>query len=179
MINNKKINQLGVDLIKKGEGKQLEAYPDPKSELFKQCLANKLSPYKGGYKKLKDWAKYPGGPWTIGYGHTGSDVKPGLTYSEEQAEAKLKERLREFEMYVNKLVKIPLTDNQFSALVSLCYNCGPGGLIKLINGQPGPYQMIEYISKTLPTFRISEGSNVEKGLRARRIEEKQLFDKKD
>lgn len=65
------------------------------------------------------------GVWTIGYGDTGKDVVKGLTITKEQAENRLSKRLAEFEGYVNKAVKVKLTQNQFDALVSLVYNIGP------------------------------------------------------
>ncbi len=54
----------GWTLLKTWEGCELSAYPDPASG---------------------------GAPWTIGYGHTGPDVVPGLTISQAQAEAWLKQ----------------------------------------------------------------------------------------
>jgi lysozyme len=53
--------QLIADL-KRDEGLRLEAYPDPLSG---------------------------GDPWTIGYGHTGPDVRRGTVWTQEQAEAAL------------------------------------------------------------------------------------------
>jgi lysozyme len=40
----------------------------------------------------------------------------------------LAEDLVEFEEYVDTLVKVPLTQNQFDALVSWTFNLGPGNL---------------------------------------------------
>lgn len=65
------------------------------------------------------------GVWTIGYGDTGTDVVKGLTITKEEAEERLRKRLVEFEGYVNRAVKVKLTQNQFDALVSLVYNIGP------------------------------------------------------
>ena len=59
--------QLIADL-KRDEGLRLDAYPDPISK---------------------------GPPWTIGYGHTGRDVRPGLTWTLEQAEAALIRDIRD------------------------------------------------------------------------------------
>jgi len=50
----------GLQLLKTWEGCILTAYPDPASG---------------------------GDPWTIGYGHTGPEVSPGLTISQAQARA--------------------------------------------------------------------------------------------
>lgn len=67
------------------------------------------------------------GIWTIGYGDT-EGVTKGMVITKEEAEERLVERLREFEGYVNSLVKVVLTQNQFDALVSLVYNIGPENL---------------------------------------------------
>lgn len=66
------------------------------------------------------------GKLTIGYGSTGPHVKPGATITEEQANALLMKDLDRFERAVDKLVKVPLNDNQFSALVSFAFNVGEG-----------------------------------------------------
>lgn len=69
----------------------------------------------------------PSNVWTIGYGHT-KGVKEGDTIDQEAAEAYLIEDLEEFERHVLRLVEIPLTQNQFDALVSWTFNLGPGNL---------------------------------------------------
>jgi lysozyme len=68
----------------------------------------------------------PAGIQTIGYGHTGPDVKMGMTITDEQATALLVKDLKHFEDAVTKYVKVPLNENEFSALVSLSYNIGEG-----------------------------------------------------
>jgi GH24 family phage-related lysozyme (muramidase) len=67
------------------------------------------------------------GVWTIGYGTT-SGVRPGMVITEAQAEELLKRDLNRFERAVTDLVKVPLNDDQFSALVSFVYNVGEGAL---------------------------------------------------
>lgn len=79
----------------------------------------------------------PAGVWTIGYGHTKA-VKPGMVISSTRGEVLLREDLRFFEATVNQSVKVPLNQNQFDALVSLCYNIGSTAfnnstLLKLLN----------------------------------------------
>lgn len=72
---------------------------------------------------------------TIGYGHT-RGVKMGTTITEEQAEALLEEDLAEACRAVETLVRVPLTDNQFGALVSFQFNLGALGkstLLKFLN----------------------------------------------
>jgi lysozyme len=65
------------------------------------------------------------GVWTIGYGHTGADVLPGLVWSQEQADLQLGQDLQRFISGVGKLVGYAaINDNQFSALVILAFNIG-------------------------------------------------------
>lgn len=69
----------------------------------------------------------PAGVPTIGYGST-RGVRLGDRISEAQAEALLRRDLLRFERAVNDLVKVPLTQGQFDALVSFAYNVGEGSL---------------------------------------------------
>jgi GH24 family phage-related lysozyme (muramidase) len=92
------INQAGLDLIKSFESLRLKAYRDPV------------------------------GIWTVGYGHTGPDVRPGLEISKREAEQLLADDLRESEESVGAFVVVPLNDNQFAALVSFTFNTGGGAL---------------------------------------------------
>lgn len=63
------------------------------------------------------------GTLTIGYGHTAT-VRPGMRITEEGAENLLKQDILPVERAINELVKVPLTDGQFGALVSFAYNLG-------------------------------------------------------
>lgn len=74
-----------------------------------------------------------GGVWTIGWGHT-KTARQGMVISEDQAEALLKSDLTEFETLVEKHVTVPLTDNQFGALVLFAFNIGPGSEKRNISG---------------------------------------------
>lgn len=69
----------------------------------------------------------PAGVWTIGYGHT-EGVKPGMEITEEEAERLLYEDLTDAAEQVERLVRVPLTDNQFASLVSFVFNAGAGSL---------------------------------------------------
>jgi lysozyme len=64
----------------------------------------------------------PVGVWTIGWGHTPS--YPGQRITEEQAEALFRADIERFEKAVGEAVKVPITQDQFDALVSLAYNIG-------------------------------------------------------
>ncbi|MDR6757192.1 GH24 family phage-related lysozyme (muramidase) [Mycoplana sp. BE70] len=120
MATHRQINKAGLDLIKQFEGLRTTAY---------LCPAN-----------------VP----TIGYGST-----KGLTRADvgkkkittAQAETLLRADLVRFEKAVSSLVKVPLTDNQFAALVSWTFNLGEGNLgkstlLKRINAK-APVAQIE------------------------------------
>ena len=93
--NMRKINKSGLNLIKKYEGCKLTSYI---------C---------------------PAGVLTIGYGHTGKDVKPNQTITKKKAISLLKKDLARFERHVQSYNYIyEWTDNEFSALVSFAFNIG-------------------------------------------------------
>jgi lysozyme len=60
---------------------------------------------------------------TIGYGHTG-DVAEGSFITEDHALELLQHDIEEAEQIIESLVKTTITDNEYSALVSLVYNIG-------------------------------------------------------
>ena len=64
------------------------------------------------------------GVWTIGYGHT-KGVFDGMTITQEEADQMLLTELEEYEGYIEDMVTVPLTQNQFDALVVWIYNLGP------------------------------------------------------
>ena len=75
--------------------------------------------------------------WTIGYGHTRT-VRVGLKITADQADQMLDDDLRLVERAVQRLVSVPLNDNQFSALVSFAFNVGISNfeqstLLRLLN----------------------------------------------
>lgn len=70
-----------------------------------------------------------GGTWRIGYGHS-TGVTKGQTITAEQATAYLRSDVRECEAALGGLVKVPVTQNGFSALVSLCFSTGAYALRK-------------------------------------------------
>lgn len=64
---------------------------------------------------------------TLGVGHT-RGVKLGQSCTEQQAQVWFSEDLADAEAVVESLVKVPLTQGQFDALVSFTYNLGAGHL---------------------------------------------------
>jgi lysozyme len=77
---------------------------------------------------------------TIGYGHRlihPSSFPDGI--SEAEAAEILAADVRDAEQAVERLVKVPLTQGQFDALVDFCFNLGSGRLasstlLKVLNG---------------------------------------------
>jgi lysozyme len=65
------------------------------------------------------------GIWTCGYGHTGG-VLPNTLCDQAMADAWMESDLATAEHAVNTLVHFPINQNQFDALVSLCFNIGSG-----------------------------------------------------
>jgi lysozyme len=94
-----KTNEAGLALIKEFEGLRLQAY---------QCSAK---------------------VWTIGYGHTSAagepTVRKGLKISKAEADEILRLDLAKFENAVAKVIKVPVSENEFAAMVSLAFNIGP------------------------------------------------------
>jgi len=69
------------------------------------------------------------GVWTIGYGHT-KTAYPGMVITRAEAERLLRQDLVRFEKAVRDSVRVPLTQNQFDALVSFSFNVGVGAFRK-------------------------------------------------
>ncbi len=119
----------------------------------------------------------PGNRWTIGYGHTRT-VRSGQRITREQAEQLLEDDLRIAERAVARLVTVPLTDNQFAALVSFVFNVGTvnfekSTLLKLLNR--GWY---EQVPAQLTRWNRAAGE-VMGGLARRRAAEARLWNKED
>lgn len=134
------ISKKGIDLIKS----------------FESC---KLSSYKAVPTE-----KY----YTIGWGHYGPDIKPGMVISSAQADAYLKADLATAEKAVNA-TGLKLNQNQFDALVSFTYNCGQKNLKTLINNRTLPQ-----IGEAILLYNKS-GGKVLNGLIRRRKAEHDLY----
>lgn len=115
----------------------------------------------------------PAGVPTIGYGHT-HGVRLGQIISQKQADDLLFEDLDQFVKAVNRLVIVPLNQNQFDALVSFVFNIGivafaSSTLLRLLNQQAynGAADQFKRWNKG--------GGKVLKGLVRRRQAEEDLF----
>ncbi len=67
--------------------------------------------------------------WLIGYGHTAT-AKKGMRITEAQAENLLRQDLAVCENAIAKIISVPVTENEFGAMASLCYNMGTGNFAK-------------------------------------------------
>ena len=121
--------------------------------------------------------KCAAGVWTIGYGST-NNVKEGMEISQERAEMLLLEDVEVFEESVNKLVEVPLEQNQFDALVSWTFNLGSTNLknstlLKVLNDKD-----YEGVPAQIKRWNKA-GGKVLQGLIRRREAEALLFEGKE
>jgi lysozyme len=83
------------------------------------------------YEGVKLHAYYcPAGKLTIGVGSTGPHVKVGMTITAQEADDLFTKDLGRFEKAVNRMVHVPLSQEQFDALVSFSFNLGEANLEK-------------------------------------------------
>ncbi|NUQ74906.1 MAG: type VI secretion system tip protein VgrG, partial [Polyangiaceae bacterium] len=153
-------NSEGLKLVRKSEGFYSKPYLDP--------------------------VKIP----TIGYGTIEYPDGRAVTMkdppiTEAQAEEYLRHEVKEKEEAVRKMVKVPLSENQFSALVSFAYNVGTGALqdstlLKKLNA--GDYsgaanEFGRWNKGTVKNPKTGKKEKVElKGLTTRRAAERKLFE---
>jgi lysozyme len=141
-----KLGPKGKALMHEFEGCKLEAYPDPGTG---------------------------SDPWTIGYGHTSMagepHVKKGMTITKEEADEIFARDLSKYEKHVPEA-----TQNRFDAMVSLCYNIGPGNFNK---SSVKRHHLTGEFSKAAHAFLAWNKANgkVMKGLTRRREAEKELY----
>ena len=145
-----KIGTKGLELIKSFEGLRLKPYLCP--------------------------AKIP----TIGYGNTFYEDGKKVTMkdpeiTEQRATELLQDSLKGFEKYVDSYCRDDISQNQFDALVSFCYNLGPANLksstlLKKANVNPND----ETIRDEFMKWTRSSGK-ILKGLVARRQAESDLY----
>ena len=113
------------------------------------------------------------GVWTIGYGHTKTAYEGQLAIK-KTCEKLLAEDVAEFEEYVNKLVKVPLTQNQFDALVAWTFNLGPTNLKESTMLRKLNYGDYESVPEEMKRWNKA-GGEVLNGLVRRREAEAELF----
>jgi lysozyme len=116
---------------------------------------------------------------TIGYGST-HGVTMDMEISQERADMLLLEDIEKFEQAVNDLVKAPLKQNEFDALVSWTFNLGPTNLknstlLKVLNSSHPDWNDIPAQIKRWN----KAGGKVLQGLVRRREAEALLFEGKE
>lgn len=79
----------------------------------------------GRYTAYPDPGSADGHPWTIGWGSTGSDIRPGTVWTQQQCDDRFETELGKYVQEVREAIgNAPTTENQFDALVSFHYNTG-------------------------------------------------------
>ena len=141
-----RLSAKGLDLIKKFEGLRLISY---------KCVA---------------------GVDTIGYGHTGPDVKPNQKITEEEAEALLLKDTESFQQCINSFVTVRINQNEYDALVSFVFNIGSTAfvnstLLRLLNENTSR----EIVANEFGRWVKAGSDEPVPGLVRRREEEKKLF----
>ncbi len=156
-----KTGSKGIAIIKEFEGYHTRL-PDGSCKAYLDKLVRPALRSKG----------YPG-LWTIGYGCT-EGVYEGLVWTEKQAEAALLREVAQTEQEVAQYIKVELNQNQYDAVVSLCYNLTGGlskaqTLVKHINNQDW--------NKAADAFLLYTGAGQKRvpGLVRRRNAERALF----
>lgn len=143
-----KISRAGIDLVKKWEGCRLKAY---------RCSAGVL---------------------TIGYGHTSAAGAPkvveGMIITQQTADDILVQDLVKYEAAVQKALTRSPTQNQFDAMVSLCFNIGPGAFAKSSLVRKFNAGDLAGAADAFLLWRKA-GGKVLPGLEARRQDERKLF----
>lgn len=118
------------------------------------------------------------GTLTIGWGHTGPDVRIGMTITPAGAEALFMEDIADTLRTVERAVKVPTTNNQFGVLSSFAFNVGNDAflgstLLKVLNA--GDFASV---SRELAKWNKTtvDGKKIEsKGLIRRRAAEADLW----
>lgn len=115
---------------------------------------------------------------TIGYGHTGPEVVPGLTITSARAVALLNADIAKSERDVDTLVKVPINDYQRAALVSFDFNVGGGDfkkstLLKKLN--KGDYESVPAQMAVWNHTTVAGKLVVSDGLTGRRAKEGALW----
>lgn len=137
-----------------------------------------------GFRKNKQGLHVPykcaAGKWTLGYGEVVGEegaekFKDGIT--EEEAVKRFRVKVKQFVDAMNKAIRVPVTQNQFDALVSLAYNNGADAIakstcVRLINNR-----LFTQAADEFPKWCHCNGE-VNKGLVARRKREQKIFNTK-
>lgn len=131
--------------------------------------------------------KCPAGKWTLGYGEVISAqevarYRNGITDAE--ALARFRKKLEGYVAGINKVIRVPITQNQFDMLVSIAYNNGidaiqKSTLVRLINNRLYQ-QAADQFPRWCHMKDPKTGLSVEvEGLKNRRKRERAIFLQRD
>lgn len=119
----------------------------------------------------------PAGVWTLGYGSTGSDIKPGMTWTKERAEERMQQDAQRFAGAAIKLCPVlpQHGERKTAAIADFAYNLGATRLAgstlrRKVNAQDWPAAQAE-----LRKWVFAGGKKLP-GLVLRREAEAQLLD---
>lgn len=111
------------------------------------------------------------GSGAAGSRHYEPQMQEIKSMSEVEIEAFFERNIGRFEEYVEQTeMGFTPNQNQFDALVSFTYNCGPASLKKLVDGR-GPKE----IAERMLLFCETKGSETKGSVERRRWEERRLF----
>lgn len=136
--------------------------------------------------KIKAWEGFrpeaylcPSGVLTIGYGHTGSDVKPGDTINHAQADELFEKDIARFERELQDAMAADnintLTQGQYDALLSFAYNVGMSKLRSSTLWRKVKANPFDPTIGTEFCKWVHSGKNVLPGLVKRRREEANIY----
>lgn len=156
----------------------------PSDNLIKFLKCEEGKPGSNCQPMLKSY-RVPGDVWTVGFGHTGENVKPNMTINQSKAEQLLHKDAqiasdcvkRIFSDWKQNNINRTITQSMFDALTSLAFNAGCGSL----RGGSSKNDLIDYVkagkfadaSKRILTFKADKPGF--SGLKVRREKEKNLF----
>jgi len=131
-------------------------------------------------KQFEAFSEYPyycpAGKKTIGWGHVILDnesIQEPL--SVDDGEILLKKDVQSSEMAVFRNISVPLSDNQFDALVSFTFNCGAGALQRSTLRMKINREEYGEAAEEFPRW-CKIGGKTSKGLLRRRLAEKEIFE---
>lgn len=163
---------------------KLSSVPDGAMRLVDDHRAPGLELSDDGLDHIKQWEALRThayldsvGVWTIGYGHTRT-ARKGMTISEAKAEQLLERDVAWAEAAVSKYVNVPITQNQYDALVSLCFNIGATAFRKSTLVRELNKKNYEAVPSQLMRWKHG-GGRVIKGLVNRRMSEVALWNEAD
>jgi lysozyme len=142
---------------------------------------NLVKKFEGLHKVTKEGDvrayRCPAGKWTIGYGHT-RGVKSGMRVSVPKCTEMLIADLHEAGNVVRRYVNVPLSQNQYDALVSFVFNLGEGNfksstLLKRLN--QGKYDEVPAQIIRWNKARVDGVLTELRGLTRRRTAEAAMF----